>query len=771
MAVTEGMYLFEVVVESVKCLVNSKHLLIKSDFADIFSLELRDPKQLHIVMPEPPPLPPEPPGKKGKKKPPKPKGKKGKGVVDLPPPEPVIQSGQSVLFGSSAEFLIQNMRRSALELSLWNKEDDLTFIGNTFIPWDEVYLQYLNKICNCEDPIPVFVRDDYNIFEEGTAKLMATLGMQIKLTYLKDKVTTCFRTLSEDPTIKKYLYTGLNSPNTSYICTMKTTDEIFIENSNKIENNFVQDKAKPKGPIQYASFKNAPGANLTFFSEGDYCCMNNADKPPESIYKSPETLPDIDTIVDYIRKIIVSCNDNLRMLTPRPTIRPRIKATDIDRLCYCKQTGWPKSQLAERMKKEVQAGPCPVCIDSGKKREGSRSVTYDIANIRGPCGKFDCRIARDLRTYIENLVEEDNQLVNINDIIGPCGSKNCSLAEKIQEFLRHEGVFSQGSNVEGLSTQCACVQQMQNALTTKPNTCQSVCSKDCINASDSDDEVCGGKGCPSSKKVYNVYYFTVDYKIDAEGKSSPPSSKANSPPVSEKSSKYKHCPVDCPSAKSSRNTVTCSKSVCSSKLTGNSSKTDNSKCGDITCPDPNEIYKSPADSNIVLNIDDIYNPCCVKTCDVAEKVKDLIVDAYISKQGKTVVEDDPCYCDCDCTFKLSRRTTYCAVCGGYEVEGDDLKDQPLYAKPHPCPVYHKLYDKKYIKVPNPWSDEEKQNVEETKSIKSAKSLKKTASEKPLEGLQKENEKKKTKKEGKSEKEKKVKKVEKLASVITAEETG
>ncbi|KAM3961313.1 LOW QUALITY PROTEIN: uncharacterized protein ACR2FA_004651 [Aphomia sociella] len=698
MAVTSAMYLFEVVVESVKSLVESRYLIIRCDFADIFSLELKDPKQMHIVMPEPPPLPPEPVGKKGKKKkPPKPKkGKKGK--VEVPPPEPVIQSGQSVLFTSSAEFLIQNMKKYSMEISLWSKEDNLVFIGSNTIPWDEIFLKYLEKIRDCQEPTPVTLKEEYNIFEEGTAKLMAKIGLQVKLTYLTDKVTTAFRTLSEDPTVKKCLYTGINSKTTSYICTMKTTDEDFEENCNKIENNFVKDKPKPN-KIVYADYKNAPGANLTFFNDGDYCCMGNADKPPQSIYKASETCPDIDFIVDYVRKIIVSCNDNMRMLTPRPTISPRIKATDIDRLCYCKETSWPPGKLSERFKKEVQGGPCPICISAGKKPEGSRGATFDIANIRGPCGRADCRIARNMRAYMENLIDEDNKELDINEIIGPCGSKSCNLADKIKEFLRHEGNFSQGSTLEGLSTQCACVKQMQQALS-KRDSCSSVCSKYCEN-SNSEGSQCEGKGCPFGKQpqVYDVYYFTVEYDHNKE-------SGTNSTPASAKSSRLKYCSSDCPSMKASEIT-SCSKSACTN-LTDNKDNqaSEDTKCQEPVCPSRSTFPPSPADSDIIIHFDDIHNPCCVKKCDVADKVKEFIADSVISTKNK-VQDDDPCYCDCICDFKFSKKTTYCAVCGGYECLGDDMRDQPVYVKPHPCPVYHKLYDKKYINVQSPFPEEEK----------------------------------------------------------------
>ncbi|XP_030036019.2 uncharacterized protein LOC115451785 [Manduca sexta] len=732
MAVSNAMFLFEVVVESVKSLVESRNLVIRSDFADVFSLELKDPKQMHIVMPEPPPLPPEPPGKKKAKKPPKPKPGK-KGAIELPPPEPVIQSGQSVLFSSSAEFLIQTMKKFPMEVSLWSKEDNLVFIGSTFIPWDPMFLSYLEKIADFQVIPPVTLNEEYNIFEEGTAKPMAKLGIQIKLSYLTDKVTTSFRTLSEDPTIKKYLYTGINSKTTSYICTMKTTDEDFVENCNKIENNYVVDKPKPKAMI-FADYKNAPGANLTFFNEGDYCCMGNADKPPESIYKAPETAPDIDRIIDYIRKIVISCNDNMRMLTPRPTIKPRVKATDIDKLCYCKETSWPSGKLAERFRNEVQSGPCPIC--RGDRNTASRpGATFDIANIRGPCGRPDCRIAREIRAYIENLVEEDNTEIDIGEIVGPCGSKACTLAEKINEFIRHEGVFSQGSNLEGLSTQCACMKQMQDALE-KKNSCDSVCEKKCDDSTS--DSFCGGKTCPFGKsnknQVYNVFYFTVEHDFEKE-------SGGSSTPVTG-SSKYKYCSTECPSVKTSEKT-SCSKTACSTSLTDKQEFAE-SKCQMPVCPDKSATSPpSPADSDIVIDFTGIHNPCCVKSCDIAERVKDFIVDGVMSKKRKTMDTEDPCYCDCVCSFKFSNKTTYCAVCGGYECMGDDMKDQPEYAKPHPCPVYHKLYDKKYIKVPSPWPEEDKQKkAPDTVSTKSARTVgsrsghsdRKLASSRSMKGL-------------------------------------
>lgn len=723
MAVQTGMFLFEVVVENVEIKVDTRCLIIRSEFANVFSLELKDPKQMHIVMPEPLPLPPDPPGKKKKKPKPKPKKKGKKGKIELPPPEPVIQSGQSVLFTSNAEFLIQTMNKYCLEVSLWNQEDNFTFIGSNSIPWHPVFTQYLQKIANgIKVPVPITLGESYNMFEENTAKIVAKLWLQVKLTYLGDKVCSSFRTLNEDPIVKKVLYTGMNNKLTSYICTYKTTDEDFEQNSNKIENNYIIDKpVKQSGKINYADYKNAPGVNLTFFNEGDYCCMTNADKPPESIYKSPETCPDVDFIIDYVRKIIVSCNDSMRMLTPRPTICPRVKATDIDRLCYCKETEWPEGGLADRFKKAAQSEPCPLCIDAGNSSE-EHTMKFDIANMRGPCGKPDCRIARDLRAYIENLVDEDNQRFDLNELIGPCGSKSCTMVEKILQFIRHEGVFRRPATVEGLSTQCACIQTMQKALNKRTTSCESICTKDCQN-SDSDVSSCDGKLCPFKAKnqVYDVYYFTVE--LDNKSlRGSAGSSPSETPGTTTPKEKKEICSSDCIYSKSASERVTCSKTTCSTGSRKDDSEYSTSKCQTPVCEQIGDFPPSPADSNVVLNFRDIYSPCCVKTCDVADKVKQFISDAVLASKRKAkaaaVDVDDPCYCDCVCTFKLAKHTTYCAVCGGYECLGDDMADQPSYVQPHPCPVYNKLYDRKIIKTPKIWADEE-DNVDEPATPKMA----------------------------------------------------
>lgn len=747
MAVKSSMFVFQVVIEKLTSFVESRSLVVRANFADIFSLELKDPKSMHIVMPEPPPLPPEPVGKGKKKKKPKPKRKGKKGKEPPPPPEPAIQAGQSVLFSSTAEFITQLMKTSPMEVSLWNKEDGPVFIGSTMVHWDPVFFQYLVKVFNCQDPPAPFVKDEYNVFQEGTSKIMAKITLQVKLSNLTDRVVTTFRTLSEDPQIKKVLYTGMNSKVTSYVCNYKTTDEVYNKNSVLIDNKYSVDKN-----IVYADYKNAPGALLPLPSTGNICCSGNADKPPDDKYSAPETAPDIDFICDYVRKIIISCNDNMRMLTPRPTIRPRVKATDIDRLCYCRETNWPQGDLAERFRKEAQAN-CPVCLDGGRNAKSSRSLQFDIANIRGPCGRPDCRIARDMRAYIENLFEEDQKEIIIDDIVGPCGAKLCTLADNIQKFIRHEGQFGHGRHVEGLSTQCACMNIMDEALA-KRNSCNTLCSKDC---EDSESDKCEGVDCPfrftdehsnketpqdanvtqESTAVYAVYYCLVQYDKDFGELSSQNNSKRTSKcsfttvsvdqtskPSSTSGTAVKQCVLP-----------SCSKSTCATNEFSNVLKVPPaSKCVSLSCPDSAQVdVQSPDDSQVEIKISEIHNPCCLKTCTVGESVKNLVIEGFENQEKRKKMESDvitdPCYCDCVCLMKSMKKTSYCPVCGGYECLGDDTDKLPEYAKPHPCPIYHKLYDKTKIRTESPFPEEKKEKEEEKRknAVSSSRNLKNSLS--------------------------------------------
>lgn len=97
------------------------------------------------------PPPPEPPGKKGKKKA-KPKKKKGKAVpFKLPlPSEPLPQPpyfgvGNSVMFLSRPSSLEEQLRKTPLYISVWNRDQDMNCIGFCIVEWHESFMNCLQK--------------------------------------------------------------------------------------------------------------------------------------------------------------------------------------------------------------------------------------------------------------------------------------------------------------------------------------------------------------------------------------------------------------------------------------------------------------------------------------------------------------------------------------------------------------------------------------------------------------------------------------------------
>lgn len=508
MFLTQGMFLIEVGIERITCFVESKNLIIKCVFADTFSLELKDPKKMDIILPEAPPLPPKPNNfdKKNKKtklsenklkKFKKNKRKRDKAEATIVA-ESLIKAGQSILFRSNIEFLMQKMKDNPLQLSLWDKHENLIYIGANSIPWSGEFLEYLSKVIDCDNTSPVMVKDEYSIFEENSGKLIARAVIEVKLIYFKDKIVTTFRSLSNSPLNKMFLYKNIAPKSTNaYLCIDKSKSPDKVDNTNnKIEKRFNRD-IKPKEPIKYATFKNAASVNLNSVNN-----MNTA-------FKQSLTTDDIDKINDHIKKIIKSCNDDLRTITPRPTIKPRIKATDIDKVCYCNQTNWPDSELAKRVKKDLETS-CPVCANKAEITKKSQKGTFEIANIRGPCGRHDCKIAKHIRSYIENLLQEDNKEFYLDEIVGPCGSKSCTLAEIIIDFIHHVGVFRKVDDFKGLSTQCTCENKIKEAYNEKVIN-KGKSNTDCEESTlDSDDDGftissqshCGGSMC-DVRKVYN----------------------------------------------------------------------------------------------------------------------------------------------------------------------------------------------------------------------------------------------------------------------------
>lgn len=198
-----------------------------------------------------------------------------------------------------------------------------------------------------------------------------------------------------------------------------------------------------------------------------------------------------------------------------------------------------------------------------------------------------------------------------------------------------------------------------------------------------------------SKQVYCLGYCTIENKFENESKKSSSaklSKKSGSSVASSDDNQLANYKVRlCNSECTISPTVSCAQSNCKLDLPKEiQSLIKVTKCDEISCS--NRIFREPptvVDSKILISLKGSKNICCQNIAENMAKSDTNI----ISNSMKIKSENNPCYCACECKFGFSKNTTYCTVCGGYEVKGEDFSGRLLHELPHPCPLYHKLMDR------------------------------------------------------------------------------
>lgn len=184
MAVSGSMFLTEIVVSELRSCVKCKDFVIKSQFADLFSVVLKESKDENIL-----------PVKKKTKR----KTKVRKNTKQpLSKNEYKSQSGQSILFTNDITNLITIMKLYPMELSLWSKAYPKYKIASTNVSWSSKFIEYLQKICIGTQPQPISITEEYNVFDEITSRRMAVIKLNMKLRYLTEKITTQLKSLTEE---------------------------------------------------------------------------------------------------------------------------------------------------------------------------------------------------------------------------------------------------------------------------------------------------------------------------------------------------------------------------------------------------------------------------------------------------------------------------------------------------------------------------------------------------------------------------------------------
>ncbi|XP_050558855.1 uncharacterized protein LOC118266748 isoform X4 [Spodoptera frugiperda] len=230
MAVADSMFMFEIVVEELKSLVNCKEFCIKSQFADIFSIHLDDPNEYKSRF-----LP-----KRGKKTARKIKQRRSSTSMRT--------SGQSILFANNVESLVSSMKQYPMELSLWSKIIPDYKIGSTHIAWSSPYFEYLNKLHKKQDS--VCVKGEYNVFDEVTSRRMAIIKLNIKLRYVKGTDISQLKNVTPEKQ-EHVVSTGFNSKCTITDITSNSTKTGMVKAFYKGE------KRKVKKDSRYKQAKKA----------------------------------------------------------------------------------------------------------------------------------------------------------------------------------------------------------------------------------------------------------------------------------------------------------------------------------------------------------------------------------------------------------------------------------------------------------------------------------------------------------------------------------
>lgn len=572
MSLSDSMFLFEIVVEEIQSFINYKDFSILTQFADLFSLHLKNPNDLDVSFPKRP-------RKKIKRK----KVRDTKPKAKTPLVEPKVKVGQSILIPNNVGSLILNMRTYPLQLTLCPKSDPGYALGSTNIPWGSAFIDYLHNLIKNHDVPPVTVEGGYNVFDEISSKRMATIKMSIKLSCLKDKLTTQFRSLSEDNP-QTFMYTGFNSNPTTILSTIKQK-----------EDNTNQDSTNQTDIIDET------GIIKTIYSGGRKFKHTKKENNKTTTPKISE--PQKDVIIPKQTNLnrFTEIDDDSELLEPKDVINERI----IDLV----------------------------------KSDTDLEVNKQIAVIRS-------------KSY--SSLEYESHLSTLNYIFGdrkgPYGNQ-----------VYYVGYFT----VENDSGHP---------------------SKDTIKSSENKSEKSDPQGSEEIKEKFKFKLCDSEcpmFKKGSKGKS-----------LSES-----HLSLDLPADKASFITVT--------------------KCKQVECNA--KKYREPPpppDDRVLLDLTSLHKQCCEK---VEKVVGGMKAKMTIDKNSK-----DPCYCSCECTFGFEKRTTYCNICGGYELVGDELSRIPGINMPFPCPVFHKLVDKNKGKpVSATGSDTKKRSEDKKKTgVESEKESKK-----------------------------------------------
>lgn len=551
MTFPDSMFLLEVIVEELNSYIKCKEFHLRVQFANVFTLNLKDPNEVQEVFSK---------ALKQKNIKKRIKVNKIRTFTKKAQGTPKVKTGKSILFTSNVNSLISNMKMYPMQLFLWDKDKPEDRIGSTNIPWNTLHIDYLNKVYRKREPTPSAISGEYNVFNEITSKRMATVKLNIKLSCLKDRITTQFRSLSED-NHDTFLYTGLLSKPTTILSTVRGKLEELLEDAEPMKSSYISGK-------------------LT---------LNELE--------STSTIKIINSLNQILKEHVIASSEEFTVSYHR----------------------------------------------------SNTNIVHELCGNNKP---------------ISNLINSRTEMDKNNHlIISKC--KSCSSINR--------------------------------------DNCKML------------DYIFGDYNGSFGNKVYCAGYFTVenDFKKSKESSRSSLEQQSSGKSAADfKGINFQISDNECPNRKLDGNL--CSKSSCSLESANQIDNLINiTKCKQVNCDNRDHSkLQSPPDDRIFLDRSNFNKECC----DISEKVEQIVGEM----KAKMKFEGDPCYCSCECTFGFTKKTTYCAVCGGYEKTGEDLAREQRLDMPFPCPTFHKLVDKNKLKT---WSTSGSSAFSKRKADESQRSLK------------------------------------------------
>uniref|UniRef100_A0A2A4J5U4 DUF4776 domain-containing protein n=1 Tax=Heliothis virescens TaxID=7102 RepID=A0A2A4J5U4_HELVI len=469
-------------------------------------------------------------------------------------------------------------------------------------------------------------------------------------------------------------------------------------------------------------------------------------QPGESIY----VVYDVDSLISYMKQYPMELS-----LWSKLVPDYKIGSTHIS---WCP----PFFEYLKRLHKKQE----PVCI------KGDYNVFHEITSRCMAVVKLIVKFSyiKDKNSVISTIKNKPDELTEEKRRGSPCNrnkkrnvkkrkegmyKEDYSSKEQVSELETHEDKEDTKTECKQLNNDVVnVVRSFTKLLTDKlvdviqTKSCSSITKK-------MYDYIFGGRPAgPFGNQVYCVSYFTVkkDFadspkseaiektaseKSTADISKSPsniPASPSNIPESTPDKSKSPTDKSKSPSEKSKSDgeqeeehyKFRICKSVCPRKIAGNVSGTRSlcsldlptkatelitvKKCGHIDCEQRTmRKLPTPPDDRILLDLSSRRRDCC----DTTEKVEEVIG----GMTAKMKFGSEPCYCECECQFGFIKKTTFCDICGGYEVFGDEYAKTPGFELPFPCPIFHKLADKnRLMKISTSGSDtkRDKKEVSEPK---------------------------------------------------------